>query len=540
MPFGMFVITQPQEEYVPAMAGWGEIREYGASGHWVIGSHLYAAHEDMPADEEGRDIRRPLPNRLWLPEKKRLESMNEWDRRMRREFRLSREILHREMGKDASPVRLVAYPYGDIGQESTCNLGAIKNPMQSILAEAGRHYDVGFIQMVSGYTVSGDNLLLVRRHEPDWTDEGADVVRHAYEYHPLFMARRTRVELAYLMNKPHLAEEMLDVLRRDGYPEDLLRKITVETRAHFRNRPKRDVRPLVTSSVVAADSLPDSRQTRRDDEVRGGQEPDGQELAEAPVDATAREAVKGRKSDLKEFEQVNEYQEGNPDPWIYISHPFFGGEVEHSKGNDQFEVLRYGVRGGINLNRNLQVSGEYFKSYIEQLIRPRWNAIKYNYKDLRRYRFKALKREARGRVTYRTASGATLSGSLGVARLDPDYDEEDIRKIKLEDYPGTKEFKLADDDNEIIGDLAARWAPRDNLKLFVFYARDLVTSAVKAMPFDSVGGNAAWMRRTPGRSVCTASTGATRTTTRSSTSRASRSGNSCPKSASGVALTSQP
>ncbi len=58
------------------------------------------------------------------------------------------------------------------GQESACNLAVLKNPMQSIISEAARHYQVGFLQGISGYTVSGDNLMLVRRYEPDWADEG--------------------------------------------------------------------------------------------------------------------------------------------------------------------------------------------------------------------------------------------------------------------------------------------------------------------------------------------------------------------------------
>ncbi len=491
VPFGMFAITRPNEEYVPSVAGWNEMREYAASGNWIIGSHLYGAHYEQPVDKEGKSMRMSLPNRVWLPEKNRLESMNEWDRRMRREFRLSKKILHDEMGEEAHPVTMVAYPFGDIGHESACNLSVLKNPTQSIVSEAARHYQVGFVQGISGYTVAGDNLLLVRRHEPDWTDEGADVVRHAYEYHPVFMARRTRVEIAFLMNKPHLAEEMLDLLKRDGYPEELCRKIIVETRSHFRNRPQRDVQPLVSSSMVAVESTAGGGQTSP---THGAQTMQGAAARDpdAPIDPTAREAVAGRESDLTEQEGVGHYQEGNPDPWVYLSHPFIGGEVAHSKANDQFEILRYGGRAGLNLNRNLQLSAEYFESRIEQRIRPRWNAVAYDPDDMTRFLFKALKREARARLSYRTASGAVLSGSLGVANLDPDYDEDALFNLDMEDYPDSGEFDPADDDNEVIGDLSAHWAPRDDLTLFVYYARDLVTSAVKSLTSDSVGAVARW------------------------------------------------
>ena len=489
VPFGMFAITKPPEQYTPSVAGWEEMREYAASGAWVIGSHLHDAHTETQVDKEGKDLRWPLPNRVWLPAKNRVESMNEWDKRMRSEFRLSRKILREKMGEEDSPVALVAYPYGDIGQEDSCNLSLLRNPTQSILSEAGRNYQVGFVQGMSGYTTAGDNPMLTRRYEPDWTDEGADVVRHAYEYHPMFMARRTRVEIAFLMNKPHLAEEMLDLLKRDGYPEDLCRKITIEVRSHFRNRPLRDVQPLVASTLVAVESTAGGGQSAP---THGAQTMQAQRDPSAPIDPTAREAVQGEMSDLSEYERRETFQEGNPDPWVYLSHPFVGGEVSHSKANDQFEILRYGGRGGLHLNRNLQLSAEYFQSDIDQRIRPRWNAITYDPDDVTYYTFKALKREAKGRLSYRTASGVVLSGALGLAELDFDNDEDSLFGSDFEDEVGSGKFDIDDKDTSVIGDLSASWSPRDNLNVYVFYARDVVMSAVKKLDSDSAGAAVRW------------------------------------------------
>jgi len=490
VPFGMFAITKPQKEYKPSVAGWAEMAEYAADGAWVIGSHLYGAHEETAIDKEEKDLRWNLPNRVWLPEKGRLESMNEWDKRMRNEFRLSRKIVREKMGEHDSTVALVAYPYGDIGQQNACNLSLLRNPTQSIASEASRNYQVGFLQGMSGYTTSGDNLMLTRRYEPDWFDEGADVVNHAYENHPLFMARRMRVEIAFLMNKPHLAEEMLNLLKRDGYPEDLCRKITIEVRAHFRNRPQRDVRPLLASTSVAVDSAAGGGQTSPTHDVQTLQT--GPLADNAPVDPTARQKVAGEKSDVTDYERVETYQEGNVDPWVYLSHPFVGGEISHSKANDQFEIWRYGGRGGLNLNRNTQLSGEYFTSDIEQRLRPRWNAIDYNPDDLTYYVFKAMKREARGRLSYRTPSGAVISGSLGLAKMEFENSDFDHYDLALEDEPGSDVFDIEDDDTSVIGDLTANWSPRDDLNLYVFYARDLVTSAVKPIESDSVGAIARW------------------------------------------------
>lgn len=527
VPFGMFAITKPSPDYAPSVAGWGEMNEYAANGTWVVGSHLYGAHYDQTVDAEGKNIQMSLPNRLWLPEKNRLESMNEWDKRMRHEFRQSKKILTEHLGENDSPVGLVAYPYGDVGQESSCNLSLLRNPSQSIIAEASRNYQVGFVQSMSGYTAAGDNLLLSRRFEPNWFDEGADVVRHAYEYHPLFMARRTRVEIAFLMNKPHMADEMLAILKRDGYPEELCRRITVEVRAHFRSRPDREMRPLVASSSVAVDTASGGRQVSLPSVE-----------SSAPFDPFASEPVRGERSDLADYERVGQYQEGRADPWIYLSNPYVGGDISHSKANDQFEVLRYGAKAGLNLNRNLQLSADYYHNRIEQRTSPRWNRIpendrirwisddpgKYpvltykgggslkadnitpytydemiadpNYRiDSRqiptdKYLFKAIKREARARLSYRTQDGVGLSAALGLAQMDLRSGTAGI----FDDYTWSSSgsSSLFDSDAEVVGDIAATWAPRDDLSLYVFYARDLVTSAIKEIRSDSVGAVARW------------------------------------------------
>ena len=506
VPFGMFAIAKPSKDYKPSVAGWVEMMEYAANGTWVIGSHMYDAHEECAVDKEGKDLRWGLPNRVWLQEKDRLESMNEWDKRMRNEFRLSRKILKEKMGDEDSPVPMVAYPYGDIGQENACNLSLLRNPTLSIVSEASRSYQVGFVQGQSGYTAAGDNLMLTRRFEPNWYDEGADVVRQAYEYHPLFMARRTRVELAFLMNKPHLAEEMLNLLKRDGYPEDLCRQITVNVRSHFRNRPNREVRPLVASSSVSVDSAVGGGQSSPTHQAQSLQTEEGVTMT-IPTDPTAREAVQGERSDVTDYGRSDTYQEGSVDPWVYLSHPYVGVELSNTKANDQFEITRYGGRGGLNLNKNLQLSGEYFVSDIEQRIRPRWNKVivdedveddEETEEDLTEYLFKAVKREARGRLSYRTSSGLILSGSLGVAELDRDFGQNDLalydefNPFPFEDDIDSGTFEVDDDDSSVIGDLAANWSPRDNLNLYVFYARDLVTSAVKKIEFDSVGAVARW------------------------------------------------
>ena len=519
VPFGMFVTTKPEKEYKPSVAGWKEIKEHAASGLWVIGSNLYNAHEEAAVDREGMDIRYPLSNRLWLPEKERLESLNEWDRRMRNEFRLSRNTLTDQLGEDDSSVSLVAYPYGEIAQEGACNLFAVRNPVSSIVSEAARKYDVGFIQAMNGYTTAGEDPITTHRFVPHWYDDGGDVVRHAYEWHPLFMARRLRVELSFLMNKPHMAEEMLTLLRRDGYPDDLCNQVVVNMRMFFRNRPKRDMLPLLTSSAVPVDSVAGGNQSssvandaqtaqtgrlyneqaKASANAKNGMAINGSSMPPTVFSATSptvseQQRKEGAESDWVAYDQNKAVFHGgdDTDPWISLAHPFLGVELSHSKANDQFEIARWGVRAGLSLNRNTQLSIEHFESHIEQRVRPLWNAVSFDREDPTTYLFKALKRETRARLTHRTPGGVTLSGSLGLASWERDYDPERLEDAGFEDRLGTDIVDSDDDENSIIGDLSATWSPRDDLTIHVFYARDLVTSAIKPIDSDSIGAVARW------------------------------------------------
>ena len=506
VPFGIFTPTKPEEEYVPARAGWQELRDAATSGAWVVGSQLYASDLLQPVDADGKDVRPPLVNRIWLQDKGRLESMNEWDRRMRSEFRLSRKILREEMGPEDCPVPLVSYPYGNVGQYGASNLSALRNPSRSILSEAAREYAVGFIQDASGWTVAGDELALVRRYEPNWSDEGADVVRHAYETHPAFVARRLRAEIAMLMNRPGLAGRMLELLRRDGYPEDLCRAIEVQIRSHFRNKPLHDVKPLVDVSTREAGDVPEGAEPpeARDPEPAPGVAPgvvdDDGELPENLVSAEnpdAYDPVKGRESGVVAREAVGRVTETTPDPLIYLSHPTVGAEAMHAKANDQVESYGFGLRAGLDLNRNSSLSVRSFQGELRQTVRPRWNAIIVTNVPFAKskYRFKAKTEELTASYSHRTSVGATLTATVGTAKRSPAGKRPDPTDINLEDEHGSRNFDLSDDDTVLLVSLGGRWHPRDNLELSFVYDRNYVQSAVKFIPYHSAAVGADWKPR---------------------------------------------
>ena len=450
VPFTIFVPTAPSKDYVPQRAGWDELRKYAETGNWIVGSHLHKSFEKQPVDKDKLDYRAPLPNRLWNDERNRVESMSEWDRRIRHEFRDSRSTLRKEMGKYDVDVPLVSYPFSDLGQEGACNLYSIRDPAGTLVAEAARSFQVGFVRTKTGYTTFGDNLLLCRSYAPNWTDEGADIVRHAYENHPLFMARKMRAEIAMLMNHPNEANEMLAALRRDGYPEELCREIEKAIHSHFQNKSRRERPPLVTEESYHDDNT------------------------NVVISA--------------------ETHEGKGDPLVHLDHPFIGPIVTHSKANDQIEIFGYGARAGLDITRNTTFSLEYMDSKMEQTVRPRWDAVIITNVPYAKskYKFKMQSKSLMGTLTHRMESGTILSASLGLVNKKRLPSNADLTDVNLQDDLNSHEFTLDDDDDLIAAVLGAQWNPTDNLRLHFIYDRNYVPSAVKNVDYHGFTGNVKW------------------------------------------------
>ncbi len=450
VPFGIFVPTAPSKEYVPSRAGWDELRKYAATGNWIVGSHLHYAFEKQPVDKDGRDYRAPLPNRIWLSERNRVESMSEWDRRIRHEFRDSRYALRREMGADDADVAMVSYPFSDIGQGGACNLYSVRDPSATLIAEAERSFQVGFVQTKSGYTVFGDNLLLCRTYAPNWMDEGVDLVRHAYDNHPLFIARKMRAEIAMLMNRPNEANAMLAALRRDGYPEDLCREIETAIHSHFQNKSRRERPPLVTEDSYYDDST--------------------------------------------NVVIASSTHEGRDEPLIHLDHPFIGPLLFHSKANDQIEIFGYGARAGLDITHNTTLSFEYTDGKMEQTVRPRWDAVIITNVPYAKskYKFKMQTKAIKATLTHRLENGTILTGSLGKSSKRRLPSNADLTDINLQDDLNSHEFTLDEDDDLITTTLGALWNPTDVLRLNFIYDHDYVASAVKNIDYHGFLGIVNW------------------------------------------------
>ncbi len=423
------------------IASWEEIRRWQTHGVWHFGSHAIDAGLLFPGYEDGYLVP-PLPNRLWLPGKKRFETHQEWAQRLRSEMQDSRRIILEKLPLDPEHgVRFIAYPYGEIGQEDRTNLKRTDVPA-AVLNEAGLVYRQGFVQSIFGYTTINDNPLLMARYEPDPDETGEELLAHVLATHPVMMARRMKAELAALQNKPHLAQQMLALLERDGFPTSELRKLREEVEQRLSGR--------------LGPAQPD---------LEGGKE--------------------GRFP-------------------LRLSRPWLGVEGELARANRQIEQFQAGVRAGLHLARPLSLEAWASAGRINQDIESnvwfttretrssestvivrrkgepetRETTITYQTEPVQtnrilRYRRSADLQQAGVALGYRFRDGSFLSGRIGGKRFD-----------------GHEENGTA-----VFGGMVHAWRPWVALEIVSAYDYDLVPSSLRLIKAHTVGLNGLWRVR---------------------------------------------
>ena len=483
VPFALFTPSDEPESFEPSRLEWDEIRQYANTGNWIVGSSLRSGDKKAPVDKEGTDMRDPLHNRLWKAEHNRIESMNEWDRRIRHEFRDSRAKIRKEMGSNDCAVAMVAYPLGSVGQVGACNISTKRSISDSIISEAASSYSLGFVQSTTGFTLTGDDPMIARRYEPSWSDEGEDIVRHAYEFHPYFLGRRMRAELAMLLNQPNEANKIVASLRKAGYPEDMCTKLDYNIRHRFRNRVSVNMRPLLETVSGGTSAHDAERDDRNETTIRQNDPGEG---------VGAKQVA----SDLREQEPEWQMSKDKEKPWFDPAHPYGQVDISHTKANDQVEIVRYGAKAGANVNDWISLYGEYHKGEIKQTVRPYWNArtmtdVPY---EQTQYKFKTDTEDWRLGMNWRLESGVFLFGSAGVSKRKPEYSGKYASEYEnLQDHRNSGYFTPMRNNDEVVFSFGARWNPEDNFSVMTLYDHDYVASAAKDVTYDSLALTAAWL-----------------------------------------------
>jgi poly-beta-1,6-N-acetyl-D-glucosamine N-deacetylase len=104
-----FVITSRVGTHRPYYLTWQEIQLMHASGRWDFGSHTNDLHQKVPVSASGR-LGDPLTQQIWLRSRHRLETLAEFNARVRSDLNSSiRAFTSRELPRPW----LFAYPFSD-------------------------------------------------------------------------------------------------------------------------------------------------------------------------------------------------------------------------------------------------------------------------------------------------------------------------------------------------------------------------------------------------------------------------------------------
>lgn len=442
VPLAMFLPVGNILKHDTYTASFSEIREYQASGAWELQSHLMQASYTAMTNRQGRTVN-PLPNLIWLPEKNRQESLREYHARLRHEFRDSRRILARELELDESAVNAVAYPIGDIGQETSCNIDVFNVP-EVILNEAEVSYRLGFIQDEYGYSMPSDNPMLFKRYEPRRYTTGREVYRAAMRNHPVFCARRMRAEIAALSGQLHLAQEMVQLLKRDGYPEEDLAEISDYVKEH----------------VARLMPVP-------------------QPSADAEVQKEA---------------------------FLEPQHPFVAAEGDFTKANVMIESWHGGAAAGLNINPRLTLEVRAGVGGIKQTVKSNTvveveqTSQSSSYSDITII----TDGETSQQQQYSTTITTVMLQSNKVTEQKYKADEQMIgaalnyihahgaHTIMDLRYRSFKGDEFEDDDGALTGALEHQWRPVPSFDTSMRYQHDLVPSARELLEYDGFALRAIW------------------------------------------------
>lgn len=119
-----------------------ELREVTKTGRWELEAHTDVGHSNYPIDALG-NVGHFYSNKLWLTHYGRLETEDEFRRRIDKDFRTVKEDIEKIVPR---AVTVFAFPFGDFGQDS------INYPSSTpvVLATAHKYYPMTFHQFGPG------------------------------------------------------------------------------------------------------------------------------------------------------------------------------------------------------------------------------------------------------------------------------------------------------------------------------------------------------------------------------------------------------
>jgi peptidoglycan/xylan/chitin deacetylase (PgdA/CDA1 family) len=127
-PAVMFFEGKPTD-VEPGRLTTAELLAMKASGIWTLESHGWAGHSEVTIDAAGTRVPYWYANLAWLPDRQRLETVAEYEARIRADLRRFRTTFERRLG---ARIDVFAYPSGEYGENPALPPGA--NPLTHLNA----------------------------------------------------------------------------------------------------------------------------------------------------------------------------------------------------------------------------------------------------------------------------------------------------------------------------------------------------------------------------------------------------------------------
>lgn len=189
-----------------------EMRRWQRTGRWELQAHGDRAHDAVPIDEAGR-LGHFLPNRMWLEDKNRLETPDEYRARVENDYKKAKEGVEELTG---SEVAAFAYPYGDYGQNDYSNNPKAAGINQQLVR---KHFRLAFIQEPYGVNTVSSHPTDLRRFEVPRHIGAEQLVGRIAANDPWVLAKLTEASLWARAEQLGKARQALDEVRTAGVEE---------------------------------------------------------------------------------------------------------------------------------------------------------------------------------------------------------------------------------------------------------------------------------------------------------------------------------
>lgn len=193
----------------PGFASWKRLRHYQQTGRWDIESHGDQAHVYIPIHPNGKRGLF-LINRQWLEKENRMETVEEWKRRILADHDISKKKIAAHFGKEPSAY---AFPEGYYGQQGNCNDPQTAPVNLELVLKS---FKTAYTQDRYGINVGTRDPALLNRFIPDNTWKGKDLLKHFEENNPFNQMYMQRLRWAMTEGRTREALHWLKQLQRNG------------------------------------------------------------------------------------------------------------------------------------------------------------------------------------------------------------------------------------------------------------------------------------------------------------------------------------